>query len=247
MKDSVHVGDNSGARAGDINIKVPADNPMPQCPVCYTPLSNDPALNNGLICGHDDCEKRFCEQCESFYRASRERGEMPYCKEHFVKPKDSPPSDPLAAFVSEKGFEPAQDRAPGPPPPGFKSKAVPKGNAVPQRIKMTLLSKGLYATVIPSMLDALSLKCSFTNEFPLEVRAFKGTMRFSDLFHTHIMSVGVTIELKIPRGSSATWPGSLSYNQFMSDHNRLESINLKDLSYELELESVVFSDGSRLP
>ena len=261
MKDSVHVGDNSGARAGDINIKVPSENPMPQCPVCYTPLSNDPALNNGLICGDSNCSKRFCEQCESFYRASRKRGEMPYCFEHYKEEKavveESPFSnsdDPLAAFAASRGLElPSKERAPGPPPLSSSTNSIvipepPLG--VPQRIEMRITDKALFNSISPmlaEMPNCLAFDCVFKNEFPKTIRAFKGSIRFSDLFHHHILSLGVTIELNVKPMKTGKWTGSIKYNQFVQSHSRLGSIKLSDLGYELEIESVVFADGSRLP
>ena len=33
----------------------------------------------------------------------------------------------------------------------------------------------------------------------------------------------------------------------MSDHSRLASIDINDLRYELELDSVIFRDGTRFP
>ena len=53
--------------------------------------------------------------------------------------------------------------------------------------------------------------------------------------------------LTIPPMKSASWSGAMSYNQFVDTHVRLGSIDLKDLNYELEIESVVFMDGSRMP
>jgi len=39
----------------------------------------------------------------------------------------------------------------------------------------------------------------------------------------------------------------MSYNQFIDDNARLASIDINDLGYELELESVIFRDGTRFP
>ena len=121
---------------------------------------------------------------------------------------------------------------------------------------MNLTSKTLYNSIalqmggsfrLAQMPDTLSFDCSFKNEFPKTIRAFMGAIRFSDLFHHHIMTMQVTIELNISPMKSKTWSGSSSYNQFIDSHVRLGSIDLKDLNYELELESVVFTDGSRIP
>ena len=233
LSDSVHVGDNVvGARSGDINV---SGGTIPQCPICRTPLSNDPKLNNGLICFFSGCDTRFCEHCESFYRAHRPRGKAPYCNDHYIPPEgesnseDSP--DSLVDFAEN-----------------FPERVMPEPPPVPQMIQVKLVKKELYNSFgIGGIMDKLSLVCLFKNEFTKPVRAFKGTMRFSDLFHNHIMSMGVTIELKIPSGKAKKWPGAMSYNQFVSDHVRLASIDINDLGYELELESVIFRDGTRFP
>tara|TARA_B100001094_G_C18181018_1_gene800902 strand:- start:1698 stop:2486 length:789 start_codon:yes stop_codon:yes gene_type:complete len=259
MKDSVHVGDNNvGPKVGNLNIEFPQSNSIPICPVCNTPLSNNPALNNGLVCGNDGCGKRFCEQCESFYRAVRRRGEMPYCKDHYTIEEnpaaDKQITDPLLSLAAELGVASVEDIPAGVPHSVIKPEApLP----VPQMIQMTLKSKTLYNSIalqigsiyggIGQMPDSLDLSCSFKNEFPRTIRAFKGSVRFSDLFHHHILSMGVTIELIISPMKSVDWTGTTSYNQFIDSHVRLGSINLNDLNYELELESVVFTDGTRIP
>jgi hypothetical protein len=259
MKDSVHVGDsNVGPKVGNLNIEFPQTNSIPICPVCNTPLSHNPALNNGLVCGDDECGKRFCEQCESFYRAIRRRGEMPYCKDHYINKEKSEPkheiTDPLLSLAAELGVTSVDDIPTGVPHSFIKPQAPLD---IPQMIQMTLNSKTLYNSIalqmgsiyggIGEMPDTLALECSFKNEFPKTIRAFKGSIRFSDLFHHHIMSMEVTIELSIPTMKSKTWNGASSYNQFIDTHVRLGSINLSDLNYELEVETVVFTDGSRMP
>lgn len=259
MKDSVHVGDNNiGPKVGDLNIEFPLSNSIPICPFCNTPLSNDPALNNGLVCGADDCGKRFCEQCESFFRAIRRRGEMPYCKDHYT-PNEKVKStheitDPLLSLAAELGVDTVDDLPPGAPHSFIKPEPP---LTIPQMIQMNLKAKTLYNSIalqmgamygrIDTMPDTLSFDCSFKNEFPKTIRAFKGSIRFSDLFHHHIMTMQVTIELSIPPMKSKSWSGAMSYNQFIDENVRLGTINLSDLNYELEIESAVFTDGSRLP
>ena len=236
LSDSVHVGDNVvGSRSGDINV---SGSTIPQCPICLTPLSNDPKLNNGLICFFSGCDARFCEHCESFYRAHRPLGKPPYCNDHYIPPEEESnsedSSDSLVDFAKN-----------------FPERVMPEPPPVPQLIQVKLVEKDLFNSYGGAAYgldpDKLSLICLFKNEFTKPVRAFKGTMRFSDLFHHHIMSMGVTIELAIPPGKAKKWPGAMSYNQFMSDHSRLASIDIDDLGYELELESVIFRDGTRFP
>jgi hypothetical protein len=262
VKDSVHVGDNNlGNTVGDLNIKFPVSNSIPICPVCNTPLSNNPALNNGLVCGEINCGKKFCEQCESFYRAVRKRGQMPYCREHYIPEIPSSKaqqerdlSDPLLALADELGVA-SLDDLPSDAPHSVVKPESPL--TIPQMIQMTMTGKDLYNSLnlqfggrygdIREMPDTLSFDIKFKNEFPKVIRAFKGSIRFSDLFHHHILSMGVTIELTIPPMKSGSWSGAMSYNQFVDTHVRLGSIDLKDLNYELEIESVVFMDGSRMP
>ena len=93
--------------------------------------------------------------------------------------------------------------------------------------------------------DIISLSFRFTSHLDKEIRAFTGIVVFQDLFDRDIMRVNLTVEKRIPPGGTATWEGGVDYNQFISEHQRLASINQDDLKTTFELEMVMYTDGTR--
>jgi len=253
FQDSVQIGDNiSGARAGDIIIGSGNEELIPHCPQCLTPLSIE--HNKGLFCLQESCSTNFCEHCESFYRAERNRGDAPYCVDHYTPPVEG--DDSSNANIEKSAKDAINDAISdfekillG---DNFESTMIPEPlPPIPQFVEVRIIKKELYNSYGGASYglnpDKLGLICNFKNEFKKPIRAFKGKLRFSDLFHHHIMSINVTIELKIAHGKIKKWEGAIDYNQFKSDHARLASIKLSDLQYELELDSVVFIDNTVIP
>ena len=197
-----------------------ANSSIPQCPVCHTPLSVDPKMNNGLICAFPECKARFCDNCESFYRAIREKGMPPLCKEHYAG------DSVIANLPQEKAISSTKN--------GILAKVTEKNHF-----------STIAARFHESDPDKIGLEIMIGNRLEKTTRAIKGKLIFSDLFDTEIKSVGATIEITIPPGKSANWSASLDYNQFDADLRRLKTIDIEDLSTKYELEMVIFEDGSR--
>jgi len=99
LTDSAQVGHNAiGPTTGDIIINSGANNEI--CSMCKTPI--DAVNNPGLFCFKEGCKTLFCNNCESFFRESREAGEKPYCADHIGEADeehDIPPPPSVGAIV----------------------------------------------------------------------------------------------------------------------------------------------------
>jgi hypothetical protein len=93
--------------------------------------------------------------------------------------------------------------------------------------------------------DRIDFAFRFKNHFPKDVRAFEGLMVFRDLFNKVILQINLTNEETVLSGKTVEWRGGIEYNQFMPEHQRLSSINIKDLSIDFVLRNVIFTDGTR--
>lgn len=111
-----------------------------------------------------------------------------------------------------------------------------------QPISIALLDKGMKKV---NYSDVITIDLEFTNNLDKDIKAFIGTVTFYDLFDREIMPVNITYEDGVEAGGTATWEGSIDYNQFMDDHQRLASIEFENVSIVSEITQVVFADGTK--
>ncbi len=114
-------------------------------------------------------------------------------------------------------------------------------------IEMKLVSKQFTKADIMRRIysDSLDFAIEFTNKFPKDIRAFTGYVTFSDLFDRKIIDMTITYEDGLRAGETKTWNGSMDYNQFMDNHERIASISMKDLQSRFTLQQVVYADGTK--
>lgn len=94
--------------------------------------------------------------------------------------------------------------------------------------------------------DHIVIKCAYQNTSGKDIRAFKGKVRFTDLFGSEIYKSSLTISDPVSTGNKATWTGTIKYNQFLEDDVKLRSAELKDMKVEWLPSSVIFADGTKL-
>lgn len=111
-----------------------------------------------------------------------------------------------------------------------------------QPLSITLLNKGLKKV---NYSDVITLDLEIKNALNKDVKAFIGTVTFYDLFDREIMPVTITYEDGVKAGGTATWEGSIDYNQFMDTHQRLGAIEFENVSMVSEINQIVFSDGTK--
>lgn len=112
-----------------------------------------------------------------------------------------------------------------------------------ENVRVTVVSKGFHEGDFE---DQITMKFSIQNRSDKEIRAVKGTMKFTDLFDDEIKSVNFVYDDPIPANGKATWNGGLSYNPYMGDEVQLKEKDLEDLKVIWEPESIIFADGSKL-
>lgn len=90
------------------------------------------------------------------------------------------------------------------------------------------------------------LKCAYENKSPKNVRAFRGSVRFTDLFDKEIGEVNLTIDDPIAAGAKETWTGTIKYNQFVDWHKALRNAELSNMKITWVPKSIIFDDGTQI-
>jgi hypothetical protein len=122
-----------------------------------------------------------------------------------------------------------------------------KKEEVKPAISVALLSKTFHKAdySLGDSGDRIDLTLTFYNYLKKDVRAIKGTVVFRDLFDEVILRVNLTDETGMRAGGNSQWRGGIEYNQFIDSHQRLLSIDTNDTGISFELESVIYTDGTR--
>lgn len=94
--------------------------------------------------------------------------------------------------------------------------------------------------------DYINLKCVYENTSGKDIRAFRGHVRFTDLFDKEVFTTSLTISDPVSAGQKANWTGSIKYNQFMSEMQALRNAELNDMKIVWLPDSVLFADGTSL-
>jgi hypothetical protein len=129
-----------------------------------------------------------------------------------------------------------------------KSAAEAKQAELRKAINLTVFEKGF----IPSnpsagrYSDYLTFKTAYENTSGKDIRAFRGAVRFADLFGQAIISVNLTIQDPIAAGQKATWSGTIEYNQFLDTHKKLQNHELQNMKVTWLPESIIFTDGTQI-
>jgi len=90
------------------------------------------------------------------------------------------------------------------------------------------------------------IRCAYENLSGKDVRAFTGTLRFTDLFGKEVFSSGLTISDPVSAGEKAKWTGTIEFNQFSDEHRRFRDAELANLKVVWMPKQVLFADGSKL-
>lgn len=94
--------------------------------------------------------------------------------------------------------------------------------------------------------DYITIKVALENNSDKDIKAIKGNLIFKDVFGDKIDSVGFKYDEGIKSHSKEIWKGGIEYNQFIDSHQKLRSIELKNLSLEWEPQTILFEDGTKL-
>lgn len=94
--------------------------------------------------------------------------------------------------------------------------------------------------------DKVIIDFVFENKGPKDIKAFKGTGKFKDLFGEVIRESEMTYDEGIKSGSKVNWTGALKYNQFMASNTKFRDTDLANMKFEWVPKAIIFSDGSKL-
>jgi hypothetical protein len=115
----------------------------------------------------------------------------------------------------------------------------------PEPVEISLATKG-FKTSNPSAGDYendITLVLSINNVSDRDIRAFDGTLDFTDLLDNEIMGISLTVNGPIKAGAVLTWKGVIKYNQFVDQHQRLRAAQQDNIGVRFSTKKVLFSDG----
>lgn len=94
--------------------------------------------------------------------------------------------------------------------------------------------------------DTITIGFVFENKGDKDIRAFKGTTVFKNLFGDKIKEIPLIYDQGIKSGEKKNWYGSLKYNQFMSEDQKLRNTELENMKFEWKSKAIMFKDGSKI-
>lgn len=94
--------------------------------------------------------------------------------------------------------------------------------------------------------DHIIIKCAYQNSSPQRIRAFTGSVRFTDLFDKKVFESGLTISDPVNAGEKASWTGTINYNQFIDEHRLFRDAALADLKVVWLPKQILFADGTKI-
>jgi len=147
-----------------------------------------------------------------------------------------------------QGLSGAADRPPLPHAPVSNPAPPPAPAYVAELpvLEVALISKGFKPsnTSLRDYEDDITLNVSFKNLSDKDIRAFDGSITFTDLLDNRILTSGVAINQVIKAGDTLKWAGAIKYNQFMEDHQRLRNEGQENLKIVFVAKKVLFADGT---
>lgn len=115
-------------------------------------------------------------------------------------------------------------------------------------IQVTLDGKGAIAKDSDAwrFSDVITFDLTFKNTTDKDVRGFKGTAIFNNLFGDNIKKLTVSYDEGVSANSEKYWEGMIEVNQFIDKDIELRDIDFMNLNFEFEMDMIIFSDGTTL-
>ncbi len=108
-------------------------------------------------------------------------------------------------------------------------------------ITATLTNKGWFEGEYGR--NAITFTVTFANTTGKNVRAFDGTLVFTDLLGNEILGANLAVNDPVSSGQSIEWKGKLDYNQFIAKHESLRNADIQNTRVNFLLKHVLFEDG----
>lgn len=97
-----------------------------------------------------------------------------------------------------------------------------------------------------SSIDNIDIELAFQNKGNKDISAIKGITHFNDVFGDNIKSINLSYDDGVKANSTATYNGSIHYNQFMDEDKKLLNTDLNKLKFIFEPQIILFTDGTKL-
>lgn len=95
-------------------------------------------------------------------------------------------------------------------------------------------------------LDGFKISLALENKSTKDLAGVKGSLFIRDMFDDKIKNINFSIDQAIPAGQTLVWEGTLDYNQFMAEDNKLKTTPLDKMKIFFEPEVFIFTDGSKM-
>ncbi|MBY0360160.1 MAG: hypothetical protein K2W82_19310 [Candidatus Obscuribacterales bacterium] len=94
--------------------------------------------------------------------------------------------------------------------------------------------------------DVITLKVAYENHSNKDIRGFKGTVVFNDLFGKLIAKSNLQEDEILPAGKAKKVALTIDYNQFLDTDTRLKTTELKNMNITWEPDTILFTDGTNI-
>jgi len=94
--------------------------------------------------------------------------------------------------------------------------------------------------------DYVTIRVEYENKSGKDIRGFKGSIQFNDLFGTEILPFKIAEDQPLAAGETKKQGWTLKYNQFIDKHVKLRHTELDNLKIEWKPDVILFTDGTSL-
>ena len=113
-------------------------------------------------------------------------------------------------------------------------------------LSITLLEKDAFLAAVEGQDNSnkVTLSVAFENLAVKPIRAFEGTLKFTDQLNKKIYSSRISVSAKIPQGASLKWDEHLDAGKLDDNGKRLLGEDRENLKADFQVKKVFFVDGS---
>ena len=110
-----------------------------------------------------------------------------------------------------------------------------------QAVTVTVVEKGFKSEEFQ---DYVTINVMYQNKSGKDIRGFKGSILFSDLFEVQITPFTISEDEPLAAGATKRQEWTLKYNQFIDNHVKLRNTSLDSLRIEWKPQVILFADGT---
>ncbi len=126
-----------------------------------------------------------------------------------------------------------------------KSPTVPAEESLPEIDRMFEVKLTRKRVFEANYSEYLGFNLLLTNHAKKDIKAVQGILIFADLYDTKIFQISIALEKNVPAGKTIKNNNySVKLNKAKSEHQRLKTINTKNLKMRFKVQRIIFTDGS---